>query len=192
MQTICNYCSSNLSAEACQKIQLTKTDEEFVRNLADDYILYKAFGRKDCHSKVAATMKRIGKEMEEKYQMFFNGVCTRLELNEDNVETAFQQISDEVFQDSVNWGRIVSMFVFSGKVAVKLVELHRSQRVEDVVTWLTNCIVNKQGWIDANGGWVRRITSCTSTIDCLKPGLHLVVKITEYACEDASKIILKL
>ena len=133
---------------------------QFIRNLAEDYIFYKVYGRKkSSHLKAANIMRKVGNELEEKHGLFFDNLCRNLELENDNAETIFRKVSHEALGEGINWGRLVSVFVFGGRLAKWFQGRRCQQGVIDVIDWLTDCTIQHNQWIESNGGWVSNFYS---------------------------------
>ena len=148
----------------CENVDLNKNsfmnpnyeeERNFVENLARDYVLHRVYGKEECICGISRTMRKRGLEMENKHSMFFDHVCRRLYINEQNVEQVFKKVLEEVLGKEVNWGRLVSVFAFSGKVAQMLKEKSNSdEKINNIIICLTECVMKNIQWIIENGGWV--------------------------------------
>ena len=101
----------------------------------------------------------------------------------DSAEDSFRQISEEVLrEENMNWGRVVSLFVYGGRVAEEFWRKREEHRVVEVEEWLTDCVGQREEWIESKGGWVRFILSFVS---CFLPSfstfsIFLVLQTQNY------------
>lgn len=93
-------------------------------------------------------------EMEDKNNQFFDCLPVKLCITEQNMRATFIAIAGEIMEDGINWGRIVSLFTFTGVVSCHFMKQKKPQLVVDVAKLLTDYInENLMLWINANGGW---------------------------------------
>ena len=88
----------------------------------------------------------------------------------------YHQTAEAMFEDEVNWGRIIAFVSFTITVAEKVYDMHtesrlKTQMVEDIEVWLNAFFFNRlQGWITKFGGWVSpllRTLKDSCTIVCV-------------------------
>ena len=127
-------------------------EELLSRELIFDFICCHKLGKSDYRSntKAAATLRKVGQELEEANKAFFNEAAKKLSVT----APVFNDIADEVFREGINWGRIVSLYCFAGVLAVSLRDNHISDG-EDVARWLSEYMCRKEmaEWIAKAGGW---------------------------------------
>ena len=112
-------------------------------------------GKTERFRKTSKTLRKISLEMEQTHSLFFENVCTNLKLEPVNAEKTFQTVSEEVLEyKTLNWGRVVSLFTFGGKLAEWFWEKQEVEKLEEVEDWLTESLSSKEEWIERNGGWV--------------------------------------
>ncbi|XP_026218126.1 apoptosis regulator Bcl-2-like [Anabas testudineus] len=65
------------------------------------------------------------------------------------------RVSDELFRDGVNWGRIVTMMALGGVLSSEVARIGRVGQVDDIARWLEDSLESPrlQRWIADNGGW---------------------------------------
>ena len=107
----------------------------------------------------ASTMRRCVEEMLVKHEYLFNGMVNKLHITSDNVALTFHNVVNELFRDgSVNWGRVVSVYAFAGRLAKHLVMHKENDTVEVIhtVSGICGSIVAHElkDWIEKQGGWV--------------------------------------
>lgn len=67
----------------------------------------------------------------------------------------FQQVTFQVFEDSITWERIILLFYAAGRLAVKLVEFSLPSAVWEIAKWIVDFFRKRLlGWIHAHGGWM--------------------------------------
>lgn len=106
----------------------------------------------------ASTMRRCVQELLVKHEYLFNGMVNKLKVNTDNVTSTFHSVVGELFQDgAINWGRIVSVYAFAGRLSKHLAMQSESDTKEVIykVAEVTGQIVahKLKSWIETQGGW---------------------------------------
>ena len=174
-------------------------DKEFIRKLANDYIHFKIHGRYNTTEtenktdkyasgktdgndkpfcKTAKTLRKVSMELERSNSLFFDRVCNNLNIKDKSAETTFKLVSEEVLSlDSLNWGRVVSLFTFGGKVAEWFWETQQKEKIDEVEEWLAESLSGKKEWIDSHGGWVSTLTSSANKIRAV---YNLIWKLTRF------------
>lgn len=136
--------------------RMKSQDEKYARELACDYIYYNKLGKEAYKSKTnaAATLRRIGREVETRHEMVLKNMCDKLDIRTSTAENTFRTVADEIFVSGINWGRIVVLYCFAAEVAV-FCSQHEIDIVEDVVTWLSEYVSERTlaEWIKKSGGW---------------------------------------
>ncbi|XP_072038053.1 apoptosis regulator BAX-like [Amphiura filiformis] len=127
------------------------------RILSDDFIHYK-LGKCSSRppSKEAETLRRVGKEVEERYEISLNGLVNSLRFDPENGgEEAFNESLNAMFEEGpCNWGRIVMVYVFAARLAKYCEDQHKSEYVDDLVS-ISGKYVDERltPWIQKQGGW---------------------------------------
>ncbi|XP_065829019.1 apoptosis regulator Bcl-2-like [Oscarella lobularis] len=101
-----------------------------------------------------AMIRRTAREIERRYNAEFASMCDRLPCRPDTIRSTFSDVTREIFRDGINYGRIASLFAFSGAFAVHGIK-HGIHDMIAVVPILTADFVDEYlaEWIDAHGGW---------------------------------------
>lgn len=137
---------------------------ENTRAVAQDYIQYRLQnsghvwenGRQGniTPNSVESAMRNLGDEFEERFRNRFDDMINQLHVTEDNAHDTFSAIVNETFADGVNWGRIVALFGFAGRFAVRCHENNLSQLIDSIVDWVTNYMENNlSAWMLSNNSW---------------------------------------
>ncbi|KAK3760469.1 hypothetical protein RRG08_011181 [Elysia crispata] len=105
---------------------------------------------------VQRAMRSLGDEFEDRFRDRFDSMIEKLNLTEANARSTFTEIAAETFADNVvNWGRIVALFGFAGRLAVHCYErdLHNTM-VDNIVDWVTTYVdINLKSWMDSHNRW---------------------------------------
>ncbi|KAM4688766.1 apoptosis regulator Bcl-2 [Discoglossus pictus] len=100
------------------------------------------------------TLSQAGDEFSRLYQQDFRQISGLLHLTPSTVRLRFAAVVEELFQDGVNWGRIVAFFEFGGVMCVESVNREMSPLVDSIVSWMTEYLNRHlQNWIQEQGGW---------------------------------------
>nr|AMT84566.1 Bcl-xL protein [Urechis unicinctus] len=131
--------------------------KQVAKELAVDIVNYVS-GHK--HSKPvnqhAITLRRTVDELSEKHEIVFNSIVKKLQpLTRDTAVQTFFNVMDEMFRDcSYNWGRVVSVYAFGGRLAKHFVDIKATDFVEKVAECLGTFVAEKLSkWIHQQGGW---------------------------------------
>ena len=123
--------------------------------LAKDFISYRLGSGGGPVTSTAATLRKLADQIEEQYPSLLNHLCHKLSITRTTAYATFVEIASEVFADGVNWGRIVALFAFGGKLAVYCDQHHMKDLVELVTEWVGKYVGGLSDWIEKHGGWVR-------------------------------------
>lgn len=104
-------------------------------------------------------LRCTGDELERRYRGDLAAqVSVLLLCGGDRVERrrSLTAISEELFSNGVNWGRIVAMMELGGALCTEVVRRGGAWQVDDITDWMEDTLDSPplQGWIEANGGWV--------------------------------------
>lgn len=111
---------------------------------------------------VKTALRDSADEFEELFTEAFSDLSSHLDFTPDTAYQRFKSVMDEVFQDGVNWGRIVGMFVFGGVLCVVCIEKNMSELVSRIADWMTTYLDEQVSpWIESQGGWVSQHPSLT-------------------------------
>lgn len=106
-------------------------------------------------------------EFELRYSCAFSDLSSQLHITPATAYQSFESVMDEVFRDSINWGRIVGLFAFGGALCVECVEKEMSPLVAQIAEWMTVYLdTHIQPWIQEQGGWVSKMlkTLCIGSV----------------------------
>lgn len=127
------------------------------RLLSDDFIHYK-MGTSPVKppSRYAETLRRVGQEVEERYEISLNGLVNSLKFDpEKGGEEAFNESLNAMFEEGAcNWGRVVMVYVFAARLAEYCKDNQKSEYVDDLVS-ISGRYVDERltPWIQKQGGW---------------------------------------
>lgn len=139
--------------------------EEDYRSLVADYVNYR-LGKHGYqwenapaqrkNNKVFQAVRKLGDEFENKQDSCdFQEMVTSLHITPDTAQSTFLTVSNEMFSNGINWGRVVALIGFGGAFSVECVSRNMPQLVDSVVDWVATYMnSNLKDWISHNGGWV--------------------------------------
>jgi hypothetical protein len=97
---------------------------------------------------------RIANELERRHVLQYNDICGSLVINGRTVYGVFLRTADGLFQDGINWGRIVGLYVFAASLSQACISRGMQATVEEVKKWLIAYIrSNLVNWMMDHGGW---------------------------------------
>ncbi|XP_006008143.1 bcl-2-like protein 2 [Latimeria chalumnae] len=133
------------------------------RGVVEDFIYYK-LGQKGYSQQGAPTdppanplyraMREAGDEFEARFHRTFNSLSSHLHITPGTAYRRFAETADSLFQDGVNWGRVVALFVFSAALCVESVDKEMASLVGRIIDWTVTYVESSlQDWINHSGGW---------------------------------------
>lgn len=139
--------------------------EEDYRALVADYVNYRLSKHgyqwengpaQRKNNKVFQAVRKLGDEFENKQDSCdFQEMVTSLHITPDTAQSTFSTVTNEMFSNGINWGRVVALIGFGGAFSVECVSRNMPQLVDSVVDWVATYMnSNLKDWISHNGGWV--------------------------------------
>ena len=124
--------------------------------------------------------------VEERAEMF-NEIIVSLTITNDNLEDTYKQLMTHIFQEGVNWGRIITFLVFSGRLSLHCARCGMQNRVREIIKWEMYGRISS--WVMERGGWNSFVPSYED--DSWNVSLALFLVVTgEFAVVFASGIFL--
>ena len=126
--------------------------KRIARELAYEIVYYKSGVKKlQPSSKYAVTLRRTVDELLHRHEILFNGIVNKLEIS----QKTMRNVLDEMFKDkNFNWGRIVSIYAFGGRLAQHAGEIHKQELIDQIAEWLAEYVIEElSSWIHSAGGW---------------------------------------
>lgn len=104
----------------------------------------------DVHRLVDTICTQLERERAEQ----FDDIIASLTVTNDNLEDTYRQLMTHVFQEGVNWGKIITFLVFSARLCLHCARCGLEDRVVEVVEWTeTEMRERVHGWMVERGGW---------------------------------------
>lgn len=133
--------------------------------------------------KTSKVLRKVSIELERSNSIFFDNVCENLNLQGGSPQLKFRHVSEEVLRDdALNWGRVVSLFTFGGKLAEWFWNQNEEDKIEEVEEWLAESLSSKSSWIEEHGGWENFADKFdkeqNNQFNWLKPGLLMCVGVS--------------
>ena len=83
--------------------------------------------------------------------------ANQIVVSDTMVCAAFHKTMYSIFEDDINWGRVVALFCFSAAIALKAYEDNKFKTIDSIEGWMTTFINdNLQDWILKHHGWVSK------------------------------------
>ncbi|KAL3881757.1 hypothetical protein ACJMK2_028268 [Sinanodonta woodiana] len=113
-------------------------------------------------SQVGRQLAKIGDDINERYANEFDQMINSLNINHTSAYEAFAGVARKLFQNGINWGRILALFCLGYRIAMRVLRL--GERIHEFGSVLRNVISNivrfigdtASGiarWIARQGGW---------------------------------------
>ncbi|XP_048836512.1 anti-apoptotic protein NR13-like [Brienomyrus brachyistius] len=133
--------------------------------VANDYMDFCIGIKKAPPSEAAKAMRYLGKDVERIYGFRLRPLVQfLLDSSGINTWTQLRSVMMEVIgREAMSWGQIVSLFSFTGILAVQLStgedDVACSRRLAELLTEVL--LTEKEEWMVQNGGWVRKLLKRT-------------------------------
>ncbi|XP_012670407.1 bcl-2-like protein 10 [Clupea harengus] len=125
--------------------------------LAEDYIGFCSGIQRTPPSESAVAMRHLAKELEQQHRSKFQSLSqTFLVSCGSDPSNSLRSVMEELVGDGkLNWGRVVSLFTFTGVLAT---ELYTREEGRDCCQRLAHTIADylgeeKRDWLTENKGW---------------------------------------
>ena len=138
----------------------TQIIRRIAKELAVDIVYYVSNYKKlEASSKHAKTLRRTVDELLDRHSILFTGMVKKLDVSSSNGKRTFKNVADEMFSDkSYNWGRVVSVYAFGGRLAKYCAERHMYEYIDKIAEFLGDYVAeNIAEWIHKQGGWVSNL-----------------------------------
>ena len=90
-------------------------------------------------------------DVPQQYQL--HSLIRSLNINEANAHRVYATITNAVFQEEINWGRIITVLHFNYAFAGKLAELHLPY-FNKIPKWFTQSLMKSgRNWLISQHGW---------------------------------------
>ena len=138
---------------------------DVISNLRSEVSEFKDFDE-SCNGeteKLGQVLASFGDEINEKYSPVFSEMLCRLNIEtEDVAYETFANIARRLFENGINWGRIVALLCFGYEVAFAIIKRNAKgfgKFLRKLIRFVVDFIVNEKiaKWIAKNGGWVSTI-----------------------------------
>lgn len=108
-------------------------------------------------------LRSAGDKLEQRYHGELAAHVSLLLLRDGDAperRRGLRAVTEELFRDGVNWGRIVAMMELGGALCAEVVQRGGAWQVDDIAGWMEESLESPplQDWIEDNGGWVRAIS----------------------------------
>ena len=109
---------------------------------------------RDPDQNVHRLINSICTQLERERGQQFDEIISSLTITEDSLEDTYRQLMTHVFQEGVNWGRIITFLVFSSRVSLHCARSGMQNRVRDIVEWTEDEMRERiHSWVIERGGW---------------------------------------
>ena len=109
---------------------------------------------RDPDQNVHRLINSICTQLERERGQQFDEIISSLTITDDSLEDTYRQLMTHVFQEGVNWGRIITFLVFSSRVSLHCARSGMQNRVRDVVEWTEDEMRERiHSWVMERGGW---------------------------------------
>lgn len=117
-------------------------------------------------AQVGRQLAKIGDDINQRYQSEFDQMINQLNINRATAYDAFSGVAKKLLAGGINWGRILTLFSFGYRIAVRVLHLegivdfaHTLKNVvSNVVTFIRDTTEGIARWIASQGGWRSGLT----------------------------------
>lgn len=129
--------------------------------------------------RAAKCLNMIATQLAEERREQLEEICFDLQITKETLKETFDTIADEMFNDSVKWGRIVTFIAFTGALAEYCADHGLEEEVEKIIEWTEEFVHERlMGWIARSGGWEGFIGHFQENNVCLSQPKLMAVGMT--------------
>ena len=148
---------------SCPAIGSAPEISEKPTNLYQDYFSVKSkqlFSVRDKQNleNISRILIAVGEFLERRHSAVYSDVFSQLNisvLSEITLKKAHSGVAKQIFADGISWAKIVSLFAFTGALAVECVANGANTYVARLKTWTVQFTAdNLSEWIILHDGWV--------------------------------------
>ena len=105
------------------------------------------------------TLAALGDDVQQKYGDTFVAMTKHLGLSSATAYDTFAKIARRLFNDGINWGRIIALLCFGYEIAFSVIKTGSTaigQFLKKIISFVVKFIVKEKigKWIANQGGWV--------------------------------------
>ena len=132
-------------------------EERIAFELASDYVNHKLGNSGAPISTEAALLRRLTEKFEVENEMLIKELWTKLDIHNcvqaHTAALSFKYVADEIFANSINWGRILVLYAFSGQIATHCSDHNINISKDEIIGWIGEYVCGLSEWIREAGGW---------------------------------------
>ena len=108
---------------------------------------------------ICQALAEMGDVLNKKYHSDFVEMTRKLGLTSSTAYKAFAKVASRLFQNGINWGRIVALLLFGYEIAVSVIQKEAMgirNFLRKIVNFVVTFIIKEKiaRWITDQGGWV--------------------------------------
>ena len=93
--------------------------------------------------------------LKERHEADMTGMVGALGISDSELCGSFHEVCSTIIEEDINWGRITSLFTFTGYLAIRLFREGKSNLIYSLIRWETGFISERiLPWVQQHGGWV--------------------------------------
>ena len=109
---------------------------------------------RDPDQSVHRLIDSICTQLERERAQQFDDIIASLTITDGSLEDTYRQLMTHVFQEGVNWGRIITFLVFSSRLSLYCARSGMQNRVRNIVEWTEDEMRERiHSWVIERGGW---------------------------------------
>lgn len=138
------------------------------------------------------TMRLFGEQFERAYFSAFDNMIEDFDVTAPDAEENFSGVAVDLFNNDVNWGRIIGLLVFASQLSLKAIhpDIHRQDLVNQIVNWTCNILQSDAigNWMANHNSWVSSLISLYESIIWIRSsGLFR----TLYFCRPCVEVVIR-
>ena len=111
-----------------------------------------------CRHSHAERLHQVLTNIQDKYAEAFVRMCEMLQPKQTTAYPQFVGVTDELFRDGINWGRIATLLAFGAHLGMYFQDHGMPEMVPSVIGWLQRLAENDLlVWIQNQQGWVSKL-----------------------------------
>lgn len=94
-------------------------------------------------------------DLKARHEEDMVSMVKELDIRDFALYETFHKVCSTIVSEEINWGRITSLFTFTGYLATRLHNEGQSGRIKGVIAWEAQFVSERVlPWVQRHGGWV--------------------------------------
>ena len=106
-------------------------------------------------SRAYGKLKEGCMDLKARHEADMVSMVKELDISHSGLYETFQKVCSTIVKEEINWGRITSLFTFTGYLAMRLYNEGQREQIDSLIVWEARFVSERVlPWVQRHGGWV--------------------------------------